>query len=38
LTDIETTPPMTFHPLTDFGADFKLTPEVTPASAGHRRV
>ena len=37
LTNIDTTTPMKFHPLSDFGADFKLKPEVTPASAGHSR-
>lgn len=37
LTNIDTTTPMKFHPLSDFGADFKLKPEVTPTSAGHSR-
>ena len=37
LKNIDTTKPMKFHPLTDFGSDFKLKPDVTPSSAGHRR-
>jgi NAD(P)H dehydrogenase (quinone) len=37
LKNIDTTMPMKFHPLTDFGPDFKLKPDVTPLSAGHRR-
>ncbi len=37
LKNIDTTKPMKFHPLTDFGTDFKLKPDVTPLSAGHRR-
>ncbi|MFT6345112.1 MAG: NAD(P)H dehydrogenase (quinone) [Paraglaciecola sp.] len=37
LKNIDTTMPMKFHPLTDFGSDFKLKPDVTPLSAGHRR-
>jgi NAD(P)H dehydrogenase (quinone) len=37
LRTIDTSEPMKVHPLTDFGPDFKLRPEVTPASAGHRR-
>ncbi len=37
LKNIDTTKPMKFHPLTDFGPDFKLKPDVTPLSAGHRR-
>jgi NAD(P)H dehydrogenase (quinone) len=37
LKNIDTTEPMKFHPLTDFGPDFKLKPDVTPSSAGHRR-
>ena len=37
LTNIDTTTPMKFHPLSDFGADFKLKPEVTPTSAVHSR-
>jgi NAD(P)H dehydrogenase (quinone) len=37
LKNIDTTKPMKFHPLTDFGPDFKLKPDVTPSSAGHRR-
>lgn len=37
LSEIDTTAPMKFHPLTDFGPDFKLKPDVTPASVGHKR-
>jgi NAD(P)H dehydrogenase (quinone) len=37
LKNIDTTKPMKFHPLADFGPDFKLKPDVTPLSAGHRR-
>ncbi len=36
LKNIDTTKPMKFHPLADFGPDFKLKPDVRPLSAGHR--
>ncbi|MAZ88516.1 MAG: NADPH quinone oxidoreductase [Cellvibrionaceae bacterium] len=38
LEQIESTEPMAFHPLTDFGKDFRLKEGVTPRSAVHRRV
>lgn len=37
LRTLETTEPMFFHPLTDFGTDWRLKPEVTPRTVGQIR-
>ena len=34
LRTLETTAPMFFHPLSDFGADWRLKPDVEPRAAG----
>jgi len=34
---LETTKPMFFHPLADFGPDWRLKPEITPNTAAHSR-
>ena len=38
LRTLETTQPLFFHPLADFGEDWRLKPDVVPRTAGHRRV
>ncbi len=37
LETIETAEPMPFHPLSDFGPDWRLRPEVEPRTVAHRR-
>jgi NAD(P)H dehydrogenase (quinone) len=29
---------MPSHPLSDFGADWRLKPDISPRTAGHRRI
>jgi NAD(P)H dehydrogenase (quinone) len=38
LKNIENAKPMFFHPLADFGADWRLKPEIEPKTVGQRRL